>query len=114
MAAAATAPAASPLPAAASPHADEISAYLARTRSAIQQALRYPPQARRLRLQGVVRVRMTVGADGQPLAGSLAVLPADCPEFLAEAARQAVQDANLPLPPRPQLDIEAPIRFELQ
>lgn len=88
--------------------------YLSQVRRAVIAKKRYPRAARRLGLEGVIRVRVRIEADGH-LSSARVVGDVDGP--LAQAALKAVRDAA-PFPGIPKLaghavSVDIPIRFRL-
>lgn len=93
----------------------EYGPYLARLRQRIQEALEYPPAARRRGLTGTVHVEIVIRPDGA--VGQVSVLHSSSHRILDEAALDAVR--RLPplpfpaeLPPR-TLRVRLPVVFEL-
>ncbi len=89
--------------------------YIALIRRKIKESLYYPRMARRMHLQGDVRVAFTVHGDGQVEAVRVIAAPR---EILARAAARTIR--RLHLPPIPQglglkrMEITVPITFRLK
>ncbi|CUW41599.1 putative TonB family protein [Magnetospirillum sp. XM-1] len=93
---------------------EEMEAYLDRLRRAIQQALVYPPAARRLNLAGEVRVRFQLLADGRIDLGSLAQTGGTDDEILRRGALDTIRRlAAVPPPPQGAMAVEVPVSFTL-
>jgi protein TonB len=96
--------------------AGEYAGYLASLRQRLQQALRYPPSARRQGLTGTVQLEIVVRADGS--IGAVTVVTSSSYPTLDEAAVEAVR--HLPPSPFPPgvtprvLRTRLPVVFELR
>ena len=96
--------------------AGEYAGYLASLRQRLQQALRYPPAARRQGLTGTVQLEIVVRTDGS--IGDVSVVTSSSYPTLDEAAVEAVR--NLPPSPFPPgvtprvLRTRLPVVFELR
>ena len=94
----------------------EYGAYLSRMRGRIQEALRYPPAARRRGLKGTVLVEILIRPDGA-ITG-VSVTSSSSHRLLDDAALEAVRS----LPPQPfpagllprPLSVQVPVVFDLQ
>lgn len=94
----------------------EYGSYLARLRHRIQEALRYPPAARRRNLTGTVHMEIVILSNGA--IGQVSVLQSSSHRTLDEAAVEAVRSLPpLPfpdeLPPR-TLRVRLPVVFDLR
>ena len=92
-----------------------LSRYLARVRRAVQRSRRYPYMAKRMGLEGLVTVRVTIDARGRSV--GVHVMGGRAPQALREAALSAVRSAA-PFPVLPavlgtRLEAVVPIRFQL-
>ena len=94
----------------------EYGSYLSRMRGRIQEALRYPPAARRRGLKGTVLVEILIRPDGA-ITG-VSVMGSSSHRLLDDAALEAVRS----LPPQPfpagllprPLTVQLPVVFDLQ
>ncbi|MCR6630970.1 MAG: TonB-dependent receptor [Magnetospirillum sp.] len=93
---------------------DAIAAYLADVRARLQRGLIYPPKARRVGLQGAVRVRLRVLADGRVAPESVAVVGDDAHPLLAAGAVETVRAVPLKPPPLPEMELVAPLTFRIE
>ena len=84
-------------------------ARVAEIRRRIQEALVYPPIARRRAIEGETEVAFEIGAGGSP--ASIALVRSSGSALLDRAAERAVRDAA-PLPPVLGR-LRVPVRFEL-
>ena len=84
-------------------------ARVADIRRRIQEALVYPPVARRRAIEGETEVAFEIGAGGSP--ASIALVRSSGSALLDRAAERAVRDAA-PLPPVLGR-LRVPVRFEL-
>ena len=104
-----------PVPPEAGASADELGRYLGEVRLRLQAGLDYPFAARRMKLAGVVHVRLRITGDGAVEERSIAVIRSSGAEVLDAAAISTVQRA-LPFPPPPGgrgMIIEVPVAFDL-
>ncbi|WP_074768358.1 TonB family protein [Magnetospirillum fulvum] len=92
---------------------DAMEAYLSDVRARLQRSLIYPPKARRIGLRGEVRIRMRILADGSIDPDSIHVVGEGGNPVLIAGALETVERVALTPPPRPRLEIVAPIYFRL-
>jgi len=91
--------------------ADRLAVYMAEVRSRVAAHKRYPSMARSRGIEGLVIVRVAIGADGSLESVEVA---GEGSGVLARATRQAVERAApFPVPPRSDLSFEIPIRYDL-
>lgn len=95
---------------------EALAVYLAKVRQAVLSNKRYPYSARRMGLEGMVRIRIGIDAQGQ-VTQTLVATEADT-ELFESAALQAVHRAA-PFPALPKalgrhLAIEIPIHFQME
>lgn len=93
--------------------ADAIAAYLSDVRARLQRSLIYPPKARRIGLHGEIKVRMRILADGSIDPDSIRVVGEGGNPVLIAGALETVERVALTPPPRPRIEIVAPIQFRL-
>jgi TonB family protein len=92
---------------------DAMEAYLSDVRARLQRSLIYPPKARRIGLRGEVRIRMRILADGSIDPDSVHVVGEGGNPVLIAGALETVERVALTPPPRPRIEIVAPIHFRL-
>jgi protein TonB len=89
--------------------------YLEAIRRQIQQALVYPPMARRLGIAGSVQLRFSIGADGAVAMDTLRVVGGSDDSLLREGALDTIRLlGRLPPPPIADMTIEVPVAFTLR
>jgi len=96
--------------------ADEVGLYLAEVRRKLQAHLDYPFAARRMKLGGIVHIRLQVATDGAVEERSMKVTTSSGAEILDEAGLVTIRRAS-PFPPPPggrALVISVPVVFELR
>ncbi|WP_096704823.1 energy transducer TonB [Magnetospirillum sp. 15-1] len=96
--------------------ADEVGLYLAEVRRKLQAHLDYPFAARRMKLGGIVHIRLRVATDGVVEERSMTVTASSGAEILDEAGLATIRRAS-PFPPPPggrALVINVPVVFELR
>ncbi|MFA7070781.1 MAG: TonB family protein [Sulfurimonas sp.] len=91
----------------------ELDSYLAKLRAKIEQNLRYPLLAKRLKLEGEVMISFSILDDGA--IKKLTIISSSGSKSLDEAAIKTIE-AILPFekPPKKDMQVEVPIRFSLR
>lgn len=91
----------------------ELDSYLAKLRAKIEQNLRYPLLAKRLKLEGEVMISFSILEDGA--IKKLTIISSSGSKSLDEAAIKTIE-AILPFekPPKKDMQVEVPIRFSLR
>jgi len=92
---------------------DAMASYLSEVRARLQRSVVYPPKARRIGLRGEVRIRMRILADGSIDPDSVRVVGEGGNPVLIAGALETVERVALTPPPRPRIEIVAPIHFRL-
>ncbi|MCK9474148.1 energy transducer TonB [Sulfurimonas sp.] len=94
--------------------ANEIEQYLFKIRAKIQENLRYPPLARRLKIEGESVVRFEISSDGSVNVSSIGIKKSSGHESLDRQAMQTIQDVSpFDAPPKEVISIILPVSFNL-
>ncbi len=92
----------------------EIARYLAQVRRSLEKSKKYPTEARKERLEGQVRVKFRITADGQ---AEEATITGQAPGILAESVLQMLAGRRFSAPPpgwQPNVAVELKINFNLR
>lgn len=91
-----------------------IARYLTQIRRSLEKGKKYPPEARKGRIEGQVQVKFRIAADGQ---ATDAMVTGQAPAILAESVLQMLVGRRFPAPPagwQPSVAIELRINFNLR
>ncbi len=90
-----------------------IARYLTQIRRSLEKGKKYPPEARKGRIEGQVQVKFRIAADGQ---ATDAMVTGQAPAILAESVLQMLVGRRFPAPPagwQPSVAVELKINFNL-
>lgn len=94
--------------------ANEIEQYLFKIRAKIQENLRYPPLARRLKIEGESVVSFNILSDGSVNISSIGIKKPSGHESLDRQAMQTIEDVSpFDAPPKEVISIILPVSFNL-
>lgn len=94
--------------------ANEIEQYLFKIRAKIQENLRYPPLARRLKIEGESVVSFDIANNGSVNISSIGIKKSSGHESLDRQAMQTIEDVSpFDAPPKEVMSIILPISFNL-